>query len=243
MQFDQPVHKLPFLEAETIKNIFDVSLSPYLCRFHKDLYRDEFFHSFDISFPESLKSAVVKRRAEFLAGRYCAQKAAQMFGIEGLQVDVGLHRNPLWPASLVGSISHSNSYAIAVLGLATDWCGLGVDIEKEISRETMLNIQDQILSEDELRYIAQHPELLAQLFTICFSVKESFFKAVYPSVGRYFGFDVVSVRSIDIGKQHILLQLNETLTENLNAGDYFYASYVCLKENHLLTTVSLKRFI
>ena len=38
-------------------------------------------------------------------------------------------RAPIWPAGLVGSISHASSTARAAIGWADDWAAVGVDVE------------------------------------------------------------------------------------------------------------------
>ena len=50
--------------------------------------------------------AVEKRRAEFARGRSCARAACATLGVSGQIIPVGQRRAPIWPASLVGSITH-----------------------------------------------------------------------------------------------------------------------------------------
>src|SRR5688572_29707947 len=66
-----------------------------------------------IPLPATLHGAVPKRQAEFRAGRYCAMTAltaldARFAGCEVGRADSGA---PVWPAGIVGSISHSDGMA------------------------------------------------------------------------------------------------------------------------------------
>jgi len=61
-----------------------------------------------------LGRAVPKRVREFAAGRLCARRALAEFGIVDFAVEVADDRQPVWPASMVGSITHTAGFCAAV---------------------------------------------------------------------------------------------------------------------------------
>jgi 4'-phosphopantetheinyl transferase EntD len=74
--------------------------------------------------------AAPKRRRDFTLGRACAHAALAEIGRDDgpvLRADDGA---PCWPAGLVGSITHTQGYAAALVAQAADFTGLGVDAER-----------------------------------------------------------------------------------------------------------------
>lgn len=232
-------NKSHFISAEKANDWFATELSLYHCEFNRELYNDHLFANLAIKLPESLNKAVVKRRAEFLAGRYCAAKSLQQWGINNGTLEVGKHRNPLWPESIIGSISHCGSQAVAITGRRDQALGVGIDIEEEIASETVEKIQRQILSEEEIALIAQHSAKKTLLFTLAFSLKESFFKAAYPTVAEYFDFDAVSLVAINWQERTMSLRIDTTLHEKLNRGMLIQGSFQLLPDNTIVTLIIL----
>lgn len=228
-----------FIGSEMANDWFTTEMSLYHCEFDKDQYNDQLFNNFAVTFPESLQNAVVKRRAEFLAGRYCAKKSLQQFGLADSQLAVGKHRNPLWPPQIIGSISHCGSHAVAITGSRDIALGVGIDIEDEIASSTVEKIQQQILNQDETALISQAGVEKPLLFTLAFSVKESFFKAAYPSVGKYFDFDAVSLIAIDRDTCSLSLRINNTLHEKLREGDLINGHFKILPGKKIVSLIIL----
>lgn len=134
------------------------------------------------------------------------------------QVLIGEHREPLWPKKLIGSISHSGQTSIAaVKPKQTPKSGFGIDMQSIIDSETQAKISPTIISRDEYVLIKKRVNKLSEtmLFTLVFSAKESFFKALFNKVGEYFNFGVVSVVNIDILKQQLTLKIIDTLNNQL----------------------------
>ena len=73
--------------------------------------------------------AVAKRQLEFAAGRHYAHSALQALGAAPGPLLVGPARAPLWPAGVVGAISHDDGWAAAAVARQVDCAGLGIDIE------------------------------------------------------------------------------------------------------------------
>src|SRR5450631_1635810 len=63
-----------------------------------------------------LGRAVPERQQEFAAGRLCARRALEELGFAGFALLAQADRQPLWPAQIVGSITHTNGLCAAVVG-------------------------------------------------------------------------------------------------------------------------------
>lgn len=228
-----------FIEYETSKPLLAAGdqLSFHYCVFRSDQYSDTLFADYRINFPESLKNAVVKRRAEFLAGRYCAARALQRLGITNFTIDIGQHRNPVWPAGLCGSISHSHGCALAVVDPRPQTLGLGIDIEEIIALETVERVQSQILYGEELGLLTNTNKAL--LFTLAFSAKESFFKAAYPRVQKYFDFDAVAIVDVDLNGKTITLKILANLCLELPPGKLIVGRFDYLSPTQIITLVAI----
>jgi 4'-phosphopantetheinyl transferase EntD len=131
--------------------------------------------------------AVPRRVAEFASGRWCAERALRQLGISGGPVGIGPHREPLWPAGVVGSITHSGSFRAAAVAHAVDVAALGIDVEAH--RALPSEVADIVLTPGERIQFAGDGGVL-QL--AAFSTKEAIFKAWFSRTGLWLDFlDVV----------------------------------------------------
>src|SRR5216683_504111 len=76
-----------------------------------------------------VERAVPKRVQEFAAGRLCARRALAEFGIVDFPIKVADDRQPIWPDSMVGSITHTAGYGAAVVAERQSAAALGLDSE------------------------------------------------------------------------------------------------------------------
>ena len=77
--------------------------------------------------------AVKKRQREFGVGRACARRALAELGLAPQAILSGETREPLWPAGIVGSISHDRALGVAVVGRTERFLGFGVDVSPDDS--------------------------------------------------------------------------------------------------------------
>ncbi|WP_162926249.1 4'-phosphopantetheinyl transferase family protein [Teredinibacter purpureus] len=201
-------------------------------------YCDTDYATYGLTLPGSLKRAVPKRRAEFLAGRYCARSALITLGYSPVTIGIGDHRQPLWPNGITGSITHKDDIAAAFLCPQSQYVGVGIDIEKLLQPTLLPSIGDQVLTDSE-RLLTAHACTHQQFVTLIFSVKEAFFKAAFSSVGHYFNFDAVSVIEIDHREHRLQLRLNQTLCNTLNIHDCVTADFFFSSNNTVITRVLL----
>jgi 4'-phosphopantetheinyl transferase EntD len=129
--------------------------------------------------------AVDKRRFEFAAGRRAARSALSAFGMAEVAIPAGADRAPIWPPGILGSITHDDGIAMALVGRTKTIAAIGIDLTKAEplpgkTRSTILRAEEKDLNELEARAV--------------FSVKECLFKTLHPDVQTFFGFDAAIVR-------------------------------------------------
>lgn len=175
-----------------------------------------------MALPASLQGAAPKRLGEFLAGRLAAREALCPFGLAGSTVAIGSAREPLWPAGVEGSISHSQlaGQGVALCGVRPAQGGMGLDLEAWLEADQAAQLWPGIVDEDEWGRLEAGAGAVgldrAQGLTLVFSAKESLFKALYPRVGRYF--DFLDARWLTLTEQTLTLELKAPLTPTLPAG-------------------------
>lgn len=178
------------------------------------------FEAEEIACPPEIGRSVAKRQAEFFHGRLAARQALADFGLAGAQVGIGQSRQPVWPQGIIGSISHNGRYAAAVALPARAHGAIGIDLEAVIAPELRATLLDTAVAASELDLLLRlntglSPELL---LTVVFSAKESFFKAAFPQVGRFFGFDAVALHAFDPVRRSFSLRVQESLSACLAPG-------------------------
>lgn len=71
----------------------------------------------------------VRRRTAFVSGRVCAHRAMKELGLRPATVLRGEAREPIWPAGLVGSITHTTDYVAAAVARTKELSARGLDAE------------------------------------------------------------------------------------------------------------------
>jgi 4'-phosphopantetheinyl transferase EntD len=143
----------------------------------------------------AIERAVQKRRREFVTGRACAREALAQLGRPATPILPGPRGEPLWPAGIVGSITHCKGYRACAVAPATDLRALGIDAEPDeplpdgLLSRVALPEERQLLRDLDRRAPGPHYDRLL------FSIKESVFKAWYPLAEGWLGFEdaVVSI--------------------------------------------------
>ncbi len=211
------------------EGLFDIlhseNVSGYQCKFDNAHYQDSLFTQHDIDYAPSLNRAISKRKAEFLAGRYAAQQAMQKLGVEKTTVEIGQHRNPIWPTGLVGSITHTSTQAICAVAHNTDYQSIGIDLAEQISLTMANDIKDHIIQKPEISALNHSPFSFEQSLTLAFSAKESLFKALYPQVEAYFEFHAAEICEIEMKNHTFLIRLTQDLTDSLVKGAVFKGNF------------------
>lgn len=153
--------------------------------------------------PPHLRHAVRRRQLDFAAGRQAARDA--LCALNGQSAPVGRSASgaPLWPPGVTGAISHAGGRAVALVGHAALWVGLGVDLDtitaqpQDIARVTLTPAERAWLTPTDARRV-----------TLAFCAKEALFKALYPTVQRLFGFDAAELTALHPGYGSLRLRVS-----------------------------------
>ena len=210
-------------------------------------FDESWFQREGICVPEALLKAVPKRRAEFLAGRYCADQSLRLFGAHGgAPLAANPDRSPVWPAGFVGSITHTGTYAAAVVARASSCRGIGIDTENIVEGNTADRLKGLIMTPEELESLQRVESALsfAQIFTLVFSAKESLYKCLRPIVGTFFGFhsaSCVELRCHSEVQGTLTLSLDENFAPDKGFPRLWCARWL-LESDCAHTCVSLLQF-
>lgn len=202
--------------------------------FQTSSYRDELFAEHSIAFPEKLFAAVVKRCCEYLCGRLVAQTLLNERQIYA-QVSQSAEGAPIWPEGWLGSISHTERCAIAVIAPQNKGYLLGIDIEN-FNPEALDEIAETIAQESERKCLAKSEIDYNTALHIAFSAKESLYKALYPQVRKVFGFESAIITDINTRNQTFSIQLTHALAPALPAG-FLRTGYYQLDTDKVITVI------
>ena len=154
-----------------------------------------------------------KRYAEFAAGRSQARQLIATLTGTAEQLLIGDYRQPLWPESVIGSISHSDAFCAVAVAAIGQHIGLGIDVEPfeplddDVADIVLTTTERESIRDLELLPVAvgqlpgQLPgECLTQAMTesqaakLIFSIKEAIYKCCYPQVKVFIDFKQCEVR-------------------------------------------------
>ncbi|MFT4396349.1 4'-phosphopantetheinyl transferase family protein [Gordonia lacunae] len=133
-----------------------------------------------------ISRAVEKRRREFTTVRHCARQALGELGHEPVPILKGDKGAPVWPAGIVGSLTHCDGYRAATVAYAMAVRSLGIDAEPHDS------LPDGVLEHTSL---PAEREVLATRSgdlhwdRLLFCAKEATYKAWFPVAKRWLGFE------------------------------------------------------
>ena len=173
--------------------------------------------------PKISALACQKRANEFYTGRWCAAMCIYKITNGFNTPQINQDRSPQWPPNIIGSISHSNKTAIAIVGCTDNTLALGVDIQSQIEKKEIFEIKHLILSSIELK---RYPDLFRdQLFDIFFSAKETLFKALYPLSLDFFEHKDAEIVSINKSSSTLNIKLLRNLKSSWNRDQIFTIKY------------------
>lgn len=201
------------------------------CHFDKRLYQETTADRLGIILPSTLNRAVQKRKAEFIAGRYCAQTAlAQLDNKLDAVIEIGANREPLWPEGVIGSITHTESYASALVAHRNKVRAIGIDSEAWIRPGSLDNDSRHILTRTEgYADFERLFETPLHYLTLIFSAKESLFKCLFPIVNTFFDFHAATIIPTPCSSTtqgHFRFELLKDLNAEFRAGYSGQGSYV-----------------
>ena len=171
--------------------------------------------------PDELKSASIKRQADYLAGRRCARHCLVLLSQPTVDLAyAGPGKAPSWPTQVAGSISHTLGLAMCLA--TTESMLVGVDIEHVLDDSQAATIQHLVVNDDEWRHC---PSALSKpaFTTLLFSAKES----IYKALGLLFGvrLDFQSVSLCAVGGCTLTFVANHSIGHSLQAGWLMVVEY------------------
>lgn len=142
-----------------------------------------------------LTDAGRKRKTDHLAGRIAAAHALSALNDRTIP-SIGASGEPVWPANISGSITHSGTLAMA-FATRDQHALIGIDCEAILAESEAHEIKDGVIDTEEEAVLSRSGYPFALALTLAFSAKESLFKALFPQVQEYMGFDCARVTQLD----------------------------------------------
>jgi 4'-phosphopantetheinyl transferase EntD len=175
-------------------------------------------------FPEEealVARAVVKRKLEFAKGRECARTALASLGLRHAPLLAGESREPIWPADVVGSITHTRGFCAAAVARADRYRGIGIDAEpaEALEPEVALRVCEGDALGANAAVTSLEPAVIARLV---FCAKEAVYKCQFPLTRTFLGFGDVAVELAE-GAFVAVLRVD---TPILKKGDEFRGKWL-----------------
>lgn len=148
---------------------------------------------------ECVSHCAEKRILDFTAGRLCARLVLEELGISGFPLLAAEEGPPLWPAGVIGSITHTDGYSAAVVTRSGKYSGLGLDAERfaAVGEEVWpLICTPGELARLESLPVGRRPAEAG----LVFAAKEAFFKCQYPLAREWIEFEEVEVEVSEPGE-------------------------------------------
>ncbi|WP_185723324.1 4'-phosphopantetheinyl transferase [Burkholderia cenocepacia] len=198
----------------------------------------EYLAALGIAVPDEIRRSIPKRQREYVIGRLCAREAVRRLrpGFDS-NIPTGSDRQPLFPAGITGSITHTDDFAAAACRPMEDGL-LGIDVERVMTPERAAEVVPAVSSTDELGLDGWNDTLPLVRATLVFSAKEAAFKALYPKVHRFLEFSSSRLVGVDIFARVLQLSLTTDLGNGWCTGRVLSARFNVDKER-VLTLVAV----
>jgi 4'-phosphopantetheinyl transferase EntD len=116
------------------------------------------------------------------------------FGIVDVAIEVADDRQPIWPDSMVGSITHTAGFCAAAVAARNLFAALGLDTE--VVGDVGTEIWPRVGVPAETAWIRSLPaSQQPAAMTLIFSAKEAFYKCQYPLAGERLDFQDVRIEA------------------------------------------------
>lgn len=153
--------------------------------------------------------ALSARRASG-AGRVLARVLLERLGFDAQPLRRLPSGAPDWPRGVVGSLSHDDSFAVAIVGPRESYASLGIDIEP--AEDLPPGLIDLVATTRERNDPAWQGPAGGR---VLFSVKEAVYKAVHPLDGMFLDYQDVEVDLENrtarvLGRRHVEIRVSVT---------------------------------
>ena len=216
-------------------NVSGQAIVLHVLRYDSASYRQEAFQEASIAMPAAISRSVTKRQAEYFFGRLAARHALAALDAHTLDVPTQANRAPTWPHGFIGSITHTDYDAAAVVLRSSDWRGIGIDIELPVADAHIEGLEQLVLCQDERVLLKSLPLPYCTALALAFSAKESFYKALSSAAGRFIGFEAISINGVDADAGQVQFSLNETVCAQWPQGRNACIDFRILDSGAVLT--------
>lgn len=175
------------------------------CYFQQAAWRPELHQEWQLPLPSCLQNAVTKRKAEHLASRWLVQQTLAHFEVPDFILHNAPDRSPIWPDGIQASLSHSGDCVMLAVTHAP-LC-VGIDVEQIMAAETAQQTADMLMNTAERAYLSALPLPFAVSATLLFSLKESLYKALWPTLRQPMDFHQAELVALDLPHQCASLRL------------------------------------
>lgn len=231
-----------YIPEQISKSIYEISspifLTSQLFCYGLDLSQTTHLHIDQrLEHPLKIAQARVERKNEYLCGRVLAQAVLNHhFGLD--QSITSMHEHlPIWPTHVLGSISHSQNKLI--VALSSNAVYLGIDIEHCVTSEFAQESAHLILTPCELelwKNKACECFDFAHYVSLIFSIKESLYKAVYPTAKQYIDFLEAFILDINFKNQTLTLTFLQEIQQRYQLLEQYEGGWA-VEQNHIMTWV------
>jgi 4'-phosphopantetheinyl transferase EntD len=141
-----------------------------------------------------IAQAVEGRRREYAAVRSCARVCLGRLGYRPVPILPGVGGAPIWPAGVLGSMTHCTGYAAAAVAPVPQISAVGIDAEPDAPLpDGVLELVATPAERDRLT--ATRPEIDGPNWDrLLFSAKEAVYKAWFPLVGDWLDHQEAEIR-------------------------------------------------
>ncbi len=164
-------------------------------------------------------NAIHSRQQEFSTGRWLARQGLQFFGLPQAPILMGRLRNPLWPDTVLGTITHDAGLCAVALVRKEAGCfaGIGIDLVARSARtEKMEDLLSIFMTRPDELAVMQHCGVSVDPALLLFSIKESVIKAL-----SFYLKDFVDMREVEI---YFSDKLQFKISGRLIVGDIFVSA-------------------
>jgi len=191
--------------------------------FDASLFQENDLKNYSYQLPLKFETYHPHKKAEFIASRLAMEALFKELGIT-FPAPVRLSSlPPSWPSGYLGSLAHTKGLAIVALASEKKLKGVGVDCERMERCEQVEKIWDKISNQVEREFFKKNGWHEPHWKLVLFSVKEALYKAAYPRVQEYFGFEQAQIVGIYPETQELILQ-SEFLEQKV-PGTRIHARY------------------
>ncbi|TEU29930.1 4'-phosphopantetheinyl transferase superfamily protein [Acinetobacter seifertii] len=193
--------------------------------------------------PLKIAQACVKRKNEYLCGRVLAQAVLNHhFGLDHSITSMHEHL-PIWPTHVLGSISHSQNKLI--VALSNNAVYLGIDIEHWVTSEFAQESAHLILTPSEFNlWKSKAADFFdfVRYVSLIFSIKESLYKAVYPTAKQYIDFSEASIVDINFENQTLTLNFLPKIQQRYQLLECYDGGWAVEQDNIMTWVFQARNF-